>query len=92
MNKTGSKTEESRCSRSYSHSHAFFLAYLHFGQDGNNWHDDAEDEIEADEGFVRGAVVRLSVVDVEQHNGSKGRAIEGHREGEQSCNKMDMHS
>lgn len=70
----------------------YFLAYLHFGQDSNNRHDDAEDEIETDEGLVHGAFVRLCVVDIEQHDGRKGHAIKGQREGEQSCNKMDMHN
>jgi hypothetical protein len=42
--------------------------YLYFGQDGDDGDDDAENEVEADEDLVLGAVVRLGVVYVEQHH------------------------
>lgn len=42
--------------------------YLYFEQDGDDGDDDIEDEVEADEDLVLGAVFRLCVVDVEQHH------------------------
>lgn len=49
--------------------------YLYLGQDGNNWDDDAEDQVEANEDLVLRAVVRLCVVNVEKHHSSDSQCI-----------------
>ena len=49
------------------------ILYLNLGQDGHHRHNDTEDEVEADEDLVLCAVVRLSVVNVEEHHSSEGQ-------------------
>lgn len=48
---------------------------LHFWKNGHHRHNDAEDEVEADEGFVLGAVIRLCVEYIEQNHSGKGTDI-----------------
>lgn len=56
--------------------------YLNFGQDGNNRDDDTEDKVEADDNLVLFAVIRLRVVNIEQHNSGESQSViqEGERQ------------
>lgn len=62
-------------------------AYLYFGQDGDNGYDDAENEVQADEGLVFSAVIRLDVKQVEQHHSSKRQGVEQNGEEEEACDR-----
>lgn len=61
--------------------------YLNFGQDGDDGYGDAEDEVEADEDFVLSAVVRLGVVEIEEHHRGKRQCIVEHSEEEETCGR-----
>lgn len=59
--------------------------YLHFGQNGNHRYDDAENKVEADEELVFGTVVGFGVVEIKQHNCSKGESVMQDSEEQQTC-------
>lgn len=65
--------------------------YLYFGQDGDDGDDDAENEVEANEDFVLGAVVRLGVVDVEQHPWGEGQCVVEEGERQQAWGREGQH-
>lgn len=58
--------------------------HLNLRQDGHDGHSDAEQKVEADEDLVLGAVVGLSVEDVEENDGGEGQGVVDDGEGEQS--------
>lgn len=60
-----------------------WLGFLYFGENRDNRHDDAEDEVQADEDFVFSAAVRLGVVHVEQHHSSEGTCVVQNGKGQQ---------
>ena len=63
------------------------FCHLNFGQDGHDGHGDAEQEVEADEDFVLGAVVRRRIKHVEEHDGSERQRVEDEGEGQQGCER-----
>lgn len=63
--------------------------YLHFGQDGHHGHDDAENEVEADEDLVLRAVVRLGVEDVEEHDSGESQGEVGDGDNQESCKRSN---
>lgn len=65
--------------------------YLYFEQDGDDGDDDIEDEVEADEDLVLGAVFRLCVVDVEQHHWGEGQCIVEEGELQQAWGREGQH-
>ncbi len=58
---------------------------LHSWKNSHHRHNDAEDKVEADEGFVLGAVIRLCVEYIEQNHSSKGTDIVHQCERQQGC-------
>lgn len=61
------------------------ILYLYLGKDWDNWNDDAEDQVEADEDLVLCAVIWLSVVNVEKHHSSDSQGVVEDSEGQQAC-------
>lgn len=59
--------------------------YLNFGQNGHHGHDDAENEVEADEDLVLRAVIGPGVKDVEEHNSSESQDVVDNGDKQQSC-------
>lgn len=70
-------------------------SYLYFVQNGHHRDDNTEDEVEADEDLVLGAVVRFGVVQIEKHHGSKSQDIVQNGEEKktytQANNKLNVH-
>ena len=61
------------------------IQYLYLGKDGDNGDDDAEDEVEADEDLVLGAVIGLCVVHIEKYHSSNSQGVEEEGESQQAC-------
>lgn len=62
------------------------IHYLNFGKHSNDGYYDAEDQVEADEDLVLGAVIRLGVEHVEKHNSSESKGEVDDGDEEQRCN------
>lgn len=63
--------------------------YLHFGQDGHHGHDDAENEVEADEDLVLRAAIRLGVEDVEEHDSGESQGEVDDGDNQESCKQSN---
>lgn len=59
--------------------------YLNFGQNGHHGHNDAENEVEADEDFVLCAVIGPGVKDVEEHDSSESQDVVDNGDKQQRC-------
>ena len=77
----------------YQSINTISLHYLNSGKNGDDGHNDAEDEVEADEDLVLGAVVRFGVIHIEEHDSGESHSVVDDGERQQSCevNKHQGH-